>query len=229
LSLVDKGCLYTVKVLDREDLNRQLVKSSSCTVIIPEYELTIPAKRGQLTTIEGLIRDTVSDLGADQPLRKIQDEATWKKIEDILTPLRQILPNNGEELEENENVQRKSDESRVVGTVVPFTVKLDDPSGNSFLEFIDSMADPKWSFREYNRTKEQIAELGMAEADEEPPTLLSRTKAADDAMAEAAATQVDPENPNDEIYVFPGVCSSCGQPLDTLMKRVIIPYFKARI
>jgi hypothetical protein len=37
-----------------------------------------------------------------------------------------------------------------------------------------------------------------------------------------------PEGDGEEIYVFPGVCSSCGRPLDTLMKRVIIPYFKVR-
>lgn len=36
------------------------------------------------------------------------------------------------------------------------------------------------------------------------------------------------EGTNEEIYVFPGTCSSCGHPLDTMMKKVNIPYFQVR-
>ena len=31
----------------------------------------------------------------------------------------------------------------------------------------------------------------------------------------------------DEVFVFPGVCSSCSKRVETKMKRVNIPYFKA--
>ncbi|KAJ7356644.1 hypothetical protein DFH08DRAFT_1075774 [Mycena albidolilacea] len=42
------------------------------TIYTAEYELTLPASsRGQLTTVEGLVRDVVADLSMDQPLRRI--------------------------------------------------------------------------------------------------------------------------------------------------------------
>jgi hypothetical protein len=31
---------------------------------------------------------------------------------------------------------------------------------------------------------------------------------------------------DDEIFVFPSVCSSCGHPIETNMKKINIPYFK---
>jgi zinc finger protein len=219
----DKGCLHTVKVLDRSDLNRQLVKSATCSVVLPEYELTIPPGRGQLTTIEGLIRDTVTDLSADQPLRRIQDEPTWAKIEELLNKLRPILPDDEDEDGADMKEKKPEDEK----PIPHFTVKLDDPSGNSFLEFFESMGDPKWSFREYARTREHNIALGLI-PQEEIPTV-DPSKSVDQIIAEASGTEGaegDPEHPNEEIYRFPGICSSCGRELDTLMKRVNIPYFK---
>ncbi|KAI6112817.1 hypothetical protein F5141DRAFT_1109601, partial [Pisolithus sp. B1] len=35
------------------------------------------------------------------------------------------------------------------------TVKLDDPSGNSSVEFLQSISDPKWTFKMYARNAEQ--------------------------------------------------------------------------
>lgn len=212
-----EGTLYTVRVLTREDLNRQLVRSTSCTVIIPEYELTLPASRGQLTTIEGLIRDIIVDLSGDQPLRCIQDEPTYTKIQALINSLKEILGEH-EEIDD-------TDPSKVVEQNKPmpaFTVQLDDPSGNSFIEFIGSMADPKWNLRTYPRTRQQNIDLGFSIADEEPSTATpSLPTVAEDPIG-------DNEDANAEIFVFPGICSSCCSPLNTLMKKVQIPYFKVQ-
>lgn len=124
----------------------------------------------------------------------------------------------------------------------PFTVKLDDPAGNSWIEFIGSTADPKWNLRTYNRTREQNVALGLAEPDEEanedhlhrredlPAEAIEALKKAHAhaASLKTGATDDDdvPMLENEEIYVFPGFCSSCSAPLDTMMKRVTIPYFK---
>jgi len=97
-----------------------------------------------------------------------------------------------------------------------FTIKLDDPSGNSFIEFLGSMADPRWNLRTYNRTRQQNIDLGLAVAEEPTPSLPT---VAEDPIG-------DDEDTNAEIFVFPGICSSCGFPLNTLMKKVPIPYFK---
>lgn len=107
-----------------------------------------------------------------------------------------------------------------------FTIKVDDPSGNSFIEFVESMSDPKWNLRTYHRTKEQNVALGLVAADEGADTkelqTVSEKEEDDDATGGGADGQ------NEEIFVFQGICSSCGHPLDTLMKKVSVPYFKVR-
>jgi zinc finger protein len=219
--LIAEGTVYTSKILNREDLNRQLVKSATCTVIIPQFELTIPPSRGQLTTVEGLIRDIITDLGADQPLRKYQNEAAYIKIQDILNAFNKIVGDKKEGAEVDTKDELFS----------PFTISLDDPAGNSFIEFIGSMSDPKWNLRTYHRTRQQNVALGIAAPDDDPsgvpedPNHIKRMKeSVDNAIAQAQSATGD--YTDDEILIFPGTCSSCGKPLDTLMKKVVIPYFK---
>ncbi|KAI0028343.1 zf-ZPR1-domain-containing protein [Vararia minispora EC-137] len=209
-----EGVAYTVRVLARKDLDRQLVKSETCTTSIPELELTIPPSKGQLTTIEGLLRDVLHDLNMDQPLRRIQDGAAYEKIEALLGKIRIILADDDEETGDDDGSKTQTNASEKDVRITPFTVKLDDPSGNSFLEFIESTADPKWNMRTYHRTKEQNMKLGLAQPDSE------------ETGVDAIEIPGELEGENDEIYAFPGQCSSCAQPLTTYMKKVNIPYFK---
>lgn len=210
-------------ILNREDLNRQLVKSASCSVKIPQYELTIPPARGQLTTVEGLIRDIAADLSTDQPLRKYQDENAYAKIQSIIDSIKVILGDD----EGDEQATGPKEPKENSGTFPPFTVQLDDPAGNSFIEFLGSMADPRWNLRTYTRTHAQNITLGIATLGDAEPDLDAIKKmkmAVDKAVTEQPAGEIK----DDEILVFPGSCSSCSRPLDTLMKKVNIPYFKVR-
>ncbi|KAF4570961.1 nucleolar zinc-finger protein [Pleurotus pulmonarius] len=214
-----EGISYTVRVLARPDLNRQIVRSATCDIAIPEYQLTLPASsRGQLTTVEGLIRDVVADLSLDQPVRKYQDPENYAKIQTLIARLKEILAD-----EENDDDDDKDGEKP--GVVVlrhaadkdnipmpPFTIKLDDPSGNSFIEFVGSMADPKWTMKTYPRTLQQNIDLGLVADEGKEPSKEVETIGGDGV--------------NEEIFVFHGTCSSCGHPLDTMMKKVNIPYFK---
>jgi zinc finger protein len=211
-----EGTIYTARILSRQDLNRQIVKSETCTVTIPEYELTIPASKGQLTTVEGVIQDVIRDLSYDQPLRRIQDEGTFTKIQTLIDKLKVIIPDEDEDEDERGTTPRDTNSE---APMPPFTLKLDDPAGNSFIEFVDSMADPKWNLRTYRRTKEQNVALGLIADD---------SVMEEDLTESAPAASTDNKDDNEEIYVFPGVCSSCGHPLNTMMKKVVIPYFKVR-
>ena len=201
--------------MTRADLDRQLVKAETCTVTIPELELTIPPSKGQLTTVECLVRDIHRDLGMDQPLRRIQNPEAYAKIEALLDKLRGII--NDQDEGAGQVVEAGEADSDI--PMQPFTLKMDDPAGNSFLEFVESMADPKWNMRTYHRTTEQNVMLGLV-APEETSLPISVTGADDEQISEKM------EGANEEIYVFPGTCSSCGHHLDTLMKKVNIPYFK---
>ena len=185
----------------------------------------MPPVRGQLTTVEGLLRDIAADLSADQPLRKYQDENAHAKIQTIIDSIKAVL---GDDEEEEEAIGSK--ESREKNDAFPpFTVQLDDPAGNSFIEFIGSTADPKWNLRTYVRTHAQNVALGIAAPDdvdvESDPNAIQKMR---DAIEKATAEESGGEIKDDEIFVFPGSCSSCYRPLDTLMKKVNIPYFKVR-
>lgn len=217
----DFGLVYTVKVLNAGDLNRQLVKSHYATVTIPELELTIPPSRGQLTTIEGLLNNVIDDLSPEQPLRRIQDPAAYEKIQSILDKLREIIPEDSEEEDSEPGDGRKrltkEEKANADRPVPPFTLKVEDPSGNSFVEFIGSMSDPKWNMREYHRSTEDNVLLGLISPDE---AMASVKQVPAGENAEVDKVEMD------EVLVFPGKCSSCSRPLDTKMKRVDIPYFK---
>ena len=216
------GSAHTVKLTTREDLNRQLVKSAYATLTIPEYELTLPPGKGQLTTIESIISHTIEDIGFDQPARKHLDPTNYEKIEAVLDRLRAIV---AEGQEAKENLDK------------PFTVKLEDPSGNSFIEAKGGFGDPKWSMRAFRRTMEQNEALGLAKAETgqgaeaagtgSGPVLArpSRNQAAA-ALAEKTLTDDYVADKPDEVLSFPDICSSCGATLETYMKTVDIPHFK---
>lgn len=174
-------------------MNRQLVKSEHCLISVPEYALQIPASRGQLTTVEGIIADTIRDLELEQPIRLIQAKDIHDKIQVVVDKLKLI-------------VEDGKDAGVGEATKMPvFTIKLDDPSGNSFIETHGGLNDPKWSKREYSRDKEQNEALGLAPEEEEE--------------------SMHPE----EVLSFPSTCSLCGSTLETLMKTVNIPHFKVNL
>lgn len=219
-----EGTIYTARILSREDLDRQIVRSDTCTVVIPEFEITIPPARGQLTTVEGFIRDIVTDLSSDQPLRRIENETAYNKIEGILNGLREILADDEDEVEgEGVGAVRQNKASEKDAPLQPFTVRLDDPAGNSFVEFVGSMSDPKWNMRTYHRTRQQNIDLGLVASDASDTSVKASTEKQGDGEKIGGGL----EGENEEIYIFPGSCSSCGHPSDTLVKKVNIPYFKA--
>ena len=196
-----------------------MVKSETCTITIPEYELTIPASKGKLTTVEGIIREVINDLSFNQPLRRIQNEDTFTKIQSLIDKLKAIVP---DEDEDSEGDATPTGAAKLEAPVPHFTVELDDPTGNSFIEFIGSMAsDPNWNFRTYRRTQEQNVALGLVAADTAGDSGIGGN---DDATESVPTNDAD-----EEIFVFPGVCSSCGHPLNTMMKKVVIPYFKVQV
>ncbi|KAJ4480190.1 zf-ZPR1-domain-containing protein [Lentinula aciculospora] len=213
-----EGTLYTAKILARSDLDRQIVRSASASIVIPELQLTLPSSaRSQLTTVEGLIRDITSDLSMDQPLRRVQDEDSYTKIQSLIDKLGEILGDEDEVGDDGDNAPAVKKASEKDLPMPAFTVKVDDPSGNSWIEFIGSISDPKWNMRTYPRTLQQNIELGLVAAPDESANL-------DGNENEVVGSGT--EGTDEEIYIFPGTCSSCGHPLDTMMKKVNIPYFK---
>jgi zinc finger protein len=164
----------------------------------------------------------------DQVLRRAMDPENAAKIDALLAQLRELLGIDDE------------DEELAVDSEKPFkptSIILDDPSGNSFFQFIGSASDPQWNMRAYNRTLDQNVTLGLVARPDDAPEQqhAGQTTVADDHKLKSAEEfeakralnlkDLDGIVP-DEVFSFPSTCSSCGHELETLMKQVNIPYFQ---
>ncbi|KAK5661004.1 hypothetical protein OQA88_12382 [Cercophora sp. LCS_1] len=140
-----KGVHYELRLTAMDDFQRQVVKSDTATVKFIELDLEIPAGRGQLTNVEGLLSTTIEDLQQGQSARKEQTPEVYEKIEEIITKGKKMLE----------------------GEAFPFRVSVDDPAGNSFItpDLRDGVG--KWEKREYLRTPEQNEALGLTNTSKE--------------------------------------------------------------
>ncbi|CAB4431475.1 unnamed protein product [Rhizophagus irregularis] len=166
----EKGSVYTCTIDDKQDLDRQLVKSETASIKIKEIDLEIPAttKRGHLTTVEGIISSIVEDLSADQPVRKEMDEINYEKIEVIIQKLKSYLENKE-----------------------PFTIIVDDPAGNSYIESLCvTTSDPKLYVRHYSRTRDMDISLGLTVPDDQQDS----TQTTDDGDNDVPEVMIFPEN-----------------------------------
>lgn len=179
------------------DLARQVVKSDTCVVKFIELDIEVPAGRGQLTNVEGLLSTILEDLEFHQPARKEQMPEVWAKIEELV----------------------KNGRKMIAGESFPFRLALDDPAGNSWIEPDQKDGVGKLSKVEYPRTEEQNEALGLGSGEEEvsgetPATTTRRDTSSED----------DDIIPN-EVYSFPATCPGCTHHCVTNMKMVEIPHF----
>ena len=164
-----------------KDLNRQIIKSEYATVRFEELDFEIPSstQTGILTTVDGMLDRSIDGLSQDQALRLIQHPDLHAKIEGIIGILRDYMA--GKTL---------------------FTISIDDPSGNSYIENFNAPAiDPNLIITHYKRNPEQVEALGLQPDQEELPLL-------------------------QQVHCFAGNCSRCNLPSDTKMHVLDIPHFK---
>uniref|UniRef100_A0A7N0V9F2 Zinc finger ZPR1-type domain-containing protein n=1 Tax=Kalanchoe fedtschenkoi TaxID=63787 RepID=A0A7N0V9F2_KALFE len=221
--LQPKGCQYTLAVAPNEEkvLNRQVVKSDSATIKIPELDFEIPpeAQRGSLSTVEGILTRAADELLALQVERKKVDPETAKAIDEFVLKLKACAAGESS-----------------------FTFILDDPAGNSFIEnpYAPS-SDPSLTIKFYERTPEQQVLLGYladsshpGEATRQDQTNLPHGSvgafAGHRAIAESNSSEIAdailryaaPE----EVMTFPSTCGACATSCETRMYLTKIPYFQ---
>ena len=188
-----KGTHYELRLTHLDDFQRQVVKSDTATVKFIELDLEIPAGRGQLTNVEGLLTTVVDDLELGQEARKEQQPEVHVKVAEIIAKGRSML----------------------LGDSFPFRVYVDDPAGNSFIapDLKDGVG--KWEKREFIRTPEQNAALGLGDSAGDP-----------NAAVPTQGLTADGDIIPNEVYSFPATCPGCMHPCTTHMKMVDIPHFK---
>ncbi|PPS20355.1 hypothetical protein GOBAR_AA00244 [Gossypium barbadense] len=224
-----KGCHYRLEVQPGDPkvvlFSRQVVKSESATIKIPELDFEIPpeAQRGSLSTVEGILVRAIDGLQALQEERKKVDPQTGEAIDQFLLKLRAC--GTGES---------------------PFTFILDDPAGNSFIEnpFAPS-PDPSLSIKFYDRTPEQQALLGylvdpsQLNADaamEETSNDVDQIRRQPHGSVGAAAGQKAIAQSNsaeivealfrysapEEVMTFPSTCGACAARWIPYFQEVIV-------
>ncbi len=138
-----KGSNYLLRLTAMPDFERTVVKSDTAVVKFIELDLEVPAGRGQLTNVEGLLASIVDDLELGQETRKEHQPELYEKIAVIISKGRAML----------------------AGEAFPFRLSVDDPAGNSWIS--PNMRDGigKWEKHDYLRTSEQNEALGLTASD----------------------------------------------------------------
>jgi zinc finger protein len=120
----EKGVRASLKIASPEQLNYDVVKSDTCSILVPELELELNSSgKGRYTTVEGLIETMKEELkdanpfvGGDSSLPEARERlSTWLKKLDNL---------------------------------VGCTIVLDDPCGNSFIENADEVVKYERSWQQ---------------------------------------------------------------------------------
>ena len=218
-----KAAKYAFKVENEADLQRQVVKTDLCTFRIEELDLEIPPGKGRYTNVEGVLSSIRDDLAQHQDARMEQMPEVGAKVAEVI----------------------RSVADMVLGNRFPFTISVDDPSGNSWFEPRPGDAPGKWAKAEYNRTPAQNAALGLGDEVPAPGHQQSGVTAPETEIrpeyhaeglvggeslpngGERQGNNVDDEDiVENQVYTFPASCPGCTRPCATNMKMVNIPYFK---
>lgn len=137
-----QGVKIKVKVRGREDFSRDILKSDTCGMEIPELDLDVGpvALGGRFTTIEGILSATKEQLTS---CTAITGDSADKNAEERMSKFI-------EKLDEVLNAKRE------------ITLVLDDPAGNSYVQSLsDEGLDEGLEITKYERTFEQNEDLGL--------------------------------------------------------------------
>lgn len=209
-----RGAKITFRVETAQDLSRQVVKSDTCIFRIEDIDLEIPPGRGQMTNTEGIISMIQSDLEQKQPERKEQVPELYEQLEGILWALKQMSS----------------------GDKFPFTILVNDPAGNSWIEPSETDKGNKYLRNAYDRTPAQNEALGLGSGvtngEAAAPPAEIRPEYHSDQLYQAPTrpetANVDAEEDiiENQVYSFPASCPGCTNACTTNMKMVNIPFFK---
>lgn len=142
-----KGKIITLKLTDEEDLNRDVLKSETASLSIPEIhlELDYGSLGGKFTTIEGLLNDISDEIEQKFPF------ATGDASES--NPNQQIIKSLAEKI--SAFTKGNFPEGGI-------SIIIDDPLANSYIQNLFAPdPDPNLAIAEYERSFEQNESLGL--------------------------------------------------------------------
>ncbi|KAI9311912.1 ZPR1 zinc-finger domain-containing protein [Dichotomocladium elegans] len=139
-----QGKRITLNITDPEDLSRDILKSETCGLSIPEIdlELTPGTLGGRFTTVEGLLKQVHDELEERVPFMHGDSttEASRARWTAFLDKLSKVAD----------------------GQIIPVTLILDDPLSNSYLQNLYAPDDdPEMTTVMYDRDWETNESLGL--------------------------------------------------------------------
>ncbi|XP_071476597.1 zinc finger protein ZPR1-like [Diadema antillarum] len=139
----EKGRRMTLKMTDTIDLSRDVLRSSTCKLIIPELDFShepMTTLGAKFTTLEGLLTDVKSQLSSQNPFM-FGDSHQGSQMGKFMEKWEKIL--RGEMF---------------------VTVILEDPSGNSYLQNVYAPEDdPEMIVEDYERSEADNDMLGISD------------------------------------------------------------------
>ena len=138
----EKATKITFDFRDEQDLRRDVFKSDSCTVEIPELDMRLESGTlgSMYTTIEGLLAQTITGMKDVNPFGS-GDSAQGNGWRAFIKKLEGYQEGN-----------------------TPFTLILDDPLSNCFIYNPNApKEDPQIKVEVYERTEEQNDDLGISD------------------------------------------------------------------
>jgi zinc finger protein len=130
-------------VTDPTDMSRDVLKSETCSIAIPELEFEMGghALGGRFTTLEGLMNNV---------LESIEQNSVWGGGDGVAPDI-------------NERMTKfKLKFQDCVKANMNFTVVLDDPAGNSYMQNVYAPEeDPELTIESYERSFDQNEDLGL--------------------------------------------------------------------
>ena len=149
------GTMITLLVKSPEDLKRDVLKGEGASIEIPEMDLMLMGGTlgGVYTTIEGLLEKLYTNLRDNNPFG-VGDSTRLHHSDDEST----------KKLEFKAFMERLKDLSE--GKVYPFTVKIKDALGNSFISgplgsHLPPESDPNLEMVDYERSEEENEDFGL--------------------------------------------------------------------
>ncbi|CAL8383486.1 unnamed protein product [Boreogadus saida] len=137
------GTKITLHVTDASDMSRDLLKSETCGILIPEleFELGMAAVGGKFTTLEGLLTN----------------------IKDLIVSKNPFLCGDSSTSDRSEKLQQFGAKiDRIMAGEMDVHIILDDPAGNSYIQNVYAPdPDPELTIEKYTRTYEQNEDLGL--------------------------------------------------------------------
>ncbi len=144
-AISEKGKRISLKISNLEDMSRDILKSETCVLRIPEVdlELHMGTLGGRFTTIEGLLTQVHQELEERVPFSS-GDSAP----EDKKTVFSKLLNNL----------------TAICAGELKCSIILEDPLSNSYIQNIFAPdPDPNMIIEEFERTREQNDDLGISE------------------------------------------------------------------